>query len=368
MTGSLSVSILHKTISTIPRLAAIASVCAILGPTSGIAQTVKQQVRLMDYFYPKNLLAHWDYLTEKESGEFKVTRVSMNSKSSKLNVFQIRNGRLADCYKRATWMTTLRGRSSNGKLKFGSIADSHDFYGSKDNYAIYGFYSAKDHVSIRCNAVFPEKFAPKQSVSVKTALFDSEGRRGPNAVLTTQLIGKGSVTVPAGRFADCIHLRFSMAAKGIPSVTRDEWWAKGVGIVKTSAPKAEGGSRVGKLQAYDLPFEVTLDFNRRGNGGDFGRVSIETWGASINTGRTQTFQVINRGKIPISALDISIIGSNRFKCDRASIGKLAPGEMAEFFITFTPLDLIRYTAKLKVEERGNPANFQTLKLRGIGDF
>jgi hypothetical protein len=48
---------------------------------------------------------------------------------------------------------------------------------------------------------------------------------------TMELIEKTSVKVPAGIFPDCIHLRFGIGIDSGGDVA-EEWWAKGVGLVK----------------------------------------------------------------------------------------------------------------------------------------
>lgn len=360
-TGNLKVGMLRQ----------VAAICtfSLLGLSTGFSQNAGREVRLMDYFYPVNRHAVWTYLSAKENGGYKATQVGTVSTSSKLNIFRAENGGLVSNYKNVLWMVTSNGKYSKGGFDFDSATVlSNDFYGLKSNYAIYGTDDSVSNTYIRFSpgAVFPEKFKIKQSVSVRTGMFDSEGRRGPDAILSTQLLGMESVTVPAGSFPDCIHLRFTISFKGGPSRNVDEWWAKGVGVVKTRIPKVGGKPAITELHAYSIPYEVTLQFYRPV--GNFGWAFPDSSGTSIYGRVTRKFRVKNRGKTTIPGLTISITGSDAFTCSRVSTGKLAPGKMAEFDVTFAPKEFASFKALLVVQERDNPANTCKHGLRGVGSF
>ena len=338
-----------------------------LGISSGFSQKTDREVRLMDYFYPVNNLASWTYLSTKENGGHLATRV--HSYWSHLNFFRIENGVMIDNYKKVRRLNTSKGKYSKGVFDFDSATSlSTDFYGLKSNYAIYGTYDHVNNTSFVLNpgAVFPEKFKIKQSVTVQSDLFDWDGRRGPEATITTQLLGKESVTVPAGSFPDCIHLRFTISFKGGPSRNADEWWAKGVGVVKTRIPKAGGKPAITELHSYDLPYEVTLQLH--GPPGNFGWAFVDPSEFSVFGSVTRKYSVINRGKTAIPGLTISITGSDSFTSSRVSTGKLAPGKMAKFEITFDPKEVASLSALLVVKERYNPGNICTRRLRGEGRF
>lgn len=329
-------------------------VFSLLGAGTGYSRKTGQDVRLMDYFYPARLGATWRYLSPKEDGGYKATVVEVNNPSLKLN--------LADSYKRVLWMSTVSGRYANGKFNFNnSIVLSNDYYGLKSNYAIYGVEDPSSNTYLRFSpgAVFPEKIRLKQPVSVRTGIFDLDGRRGPDVTVSIELLGKETVTVPAGTFADCIHLRFSISFKGGPSRNAEEWWAKGIGAVKTRTPKAQGKASISELHSYDIPYELALKFERAG--ADFGFTSI-------GSGVTRRFRVKNHGKTTIPDLTCSISGSDSFTCKRVGSGNLAPGETAQFDVTFTPKGFSPYRGVLTVQGSDNPANVCEQPLRGIGSF
>jgi hypothetical protein len=69
--------------------------------------------------------------------------------------------------------------------------------------------------------------------------------------LTMELLEKGPVKVPAGTFRDCIRLRFTIGA-GKDAEVGEEWWAKGVGLVKWKGVSGEMAGISEALVSMDL--------------------------------------------------------------------------------------------------------------------
>ncbi len=337
------------------------------GADMAFSQNAAPKTRLMDYFYPPNEHATWVYLSAKDGGDYKATRVNINDASRKLNVFRIKEGQLTNNTKQVMWVCTSTGKYSNGQVTFdNSTIESNEFYGVKSNYAIYGFDDFENQISPRFSpgAVFPEWFKKGQTVSVNTGMFNSEGALGPDANLSVQFLGRESLTVPAGEFKDCIHLQFSVSIKGAPKQDAEEWWAKGVGVIQTKNQKAKGGFTTTKLFSYDIPYEPTVFFYKAR--GDFGWTFADTTGNGGEQGVTKYFRVKNQGKVMIRGLKVSILGSSVFTCLDPVIEPLAPGETGEFRVHFYPNDYRQFNATIKVEERGNPENCCFHHITGTG--
>jgi len=82
-----------------------------------------------------------------------------------------------------------------------------------------------------------------------------------NGSLTLQLIERTSVTVPAGTFPDCLHLRLTSTA-GDSTKVQDYWWALGVGKVRNtriSGYEADmnNGGYLQELVSYVIPTTPT---------------------------------------------------------------------------------------------------------------
>lgn len=95
--------------------------------------------------------------------------------------------------------------------------------------------------------VYPEKMRVGERVKSVTAYY-KDGVYFGDVPYSIKLVKRGPVTVPAGRFPDCIKLRVSVGRYGNADVA-EEWWAKGIGVVKIRS-LAECSTY--KLSAYDL--------------------------------------------------------------------------------------------------------------------
>lgn len=338
----------------------------ILGPGLAFSQDAAPKTRLMDYFYPPNRLAEWVYLTPKEGGGQKASRVKVVDPSKQLTMYANRGGQIVSYNKRVMWISTATGKYSDGTVSFNhSTVETNEFYGAASNYAIYGIDDFKNQIYARFSpgAVFPERFKKGQTVSVNTGMFNSGGLIGPDANLSLQLIGRESLTVPAGIFKDCIHLRFSFGIKGGPTQEAEEWWAKGVGLIQTKSRKAKGGFTTSKLFSYEIPFEPTVEFYKARS--DFGttRASSGQW---VEPGITKIFRVRNEGNKVVHGMKISIVGSSVFTCLDPVVVPLAPGEIGEFRVHFNPDGAGKFNARIKAEQIGNPENCCYKFITGTG--
>nr|WP_320009862.1 hypothetical protein [uncultured Desulfobulbus sp.] len=66
-----------------------------------------------------------------------------------------------------------------------------------------------------------------------------------NVHMQVSLLEVADVTVPAGTFTDCLHLRFT--ATGVMDQVWDEWWAQRVGVIKFQGVSGDGNARARAL-------------------------------------------------------------------------------------------------------------------------
>ncbi|GAA5127753.1 hypothetical protein JIN84_08265 [Luteolibacter yonseiensis] len=335
-------------------------------PGSASAKTVK----LVEYFYPLSPGSNWNYVesTRNKNGYLNASHAEILDDLVSLNIYKSDGGKTKDNYKPSRVLATYEGFYRNGIVERDS-AEVLEYYGTGKRYAIYG---ADNPESIRftflSGAVFPEKIKLKQTVSIKTKLVDTGGDRGPGVTITMQLLGREKVTVPAGTFPDCIHLRMKLQLQGGPSSTSEEWWAKGVGIVKTKTTEKGSKPVIENLQSYQIPM---FSF-RRDNGEPFfynqgyefepSRIDLIGQYAPV----THVFRIKNTGKTTIPGFKVSINGNAAFTTDRQTLAGLAPGKVGEFRATFAPSPVSSppYAASLKVEAADNARNFRILELSG----
>ena len=100
-------------------------------------------------------------------------------------------------------------------------------------------------------ARFPAQLSVGGSAKVSGTAYSFGVKQG-TMTLTFQLLGQGSLTVPAGTFDDVLHLRLTMSAGGGTQV-KDWWWARGVGQIKSKNISGGNLAMGFELDSYALP-------------------------------------------------------------------------------------------------------------------
>jgi hypothetical protein len=98
---------------------------------------------------------------------------------------------------------------------------------------------------------FPAQLAVGTTATVKAPVY-SFGQSKGTLTATFQLLDVGALTVPAGTFTDVIHLRFTLSAGG-GSESKEWWWARGVGQIKSAGASGSGSSLNVELVEYSVP-------------------------------------------------------------------------------------------------------------------
>ncbi|MES2660694.1 MAG: hypothetical protein V4689_18860 [Verrucomicrobiota bacterium] len=332
----------------------------IAGLVMSLGETSAETVKIMDYFYPLSEEAEWTYIQQTDEG-LDASKVKCTP-GRPITAFAIQNGKLIAVSKRVAWLSHFGGNFQDGNIKIRNNPQWYEYYGTGDQYTIFGADNSTTNTYFRFapEVAFPEKFQIPQASSITTRLFGTEGQKGPVTTITASLIEKQSVTVPAGTFTDCLHFRFTTSFKGGPTSSSEEWWAKGVGIVKTKTSSDDGKVNLGKLYSFKTIYNPTLDFVQ--TKGDFGYVYVLSSYPMV----TRTFHVKNKGKANVPGLTISISGSRAFTTE-ATVGTwLAPGESAAIDVTFSTTVRSLHRAVLKVAAQDNPANSVELHIHGTG--
>lgn len=195
--------------------------------------------------------------------------------------------------------------------------------------------------------VIPRRMRVGETVK-STDGFYEQGKFLGKITYSIKLLDRKPVLVPAGYFKDCIHLRISIQAGELKQVA-DEWWAKGVGMVKR---RGRGDSS----ERHDL-----VAYNLKGDHltapGQF-RVaspnSIKSSGASgtgskhdrdMNFSATpiggispeEKFTVTNIGSTPLVLhSSISEVGRAFVISNLSGMKTLLPGEVMTFGVSFVP--------------------------------
>jgi len=217
------------------------------------------QVRLMDYFYPAQTGATWLYQGPGQVGSPRYTthtRVRMANTNYPLTLYNptayIQNVLVLD--EDYGYLSGTTFISTDNWKEYWAIANGLATYGDDDP------AESPDDTpeSLRVTMTpFPVDMTVGQSATRQGPVYDGAGRFLGNASLTMQLIERTAVTVPAGTFADCVHLRFTLTLDGSPQV-QDVWWALGVGQVRRTRisgyePDENNGGYLQELASYTIP-------------------------------------------------------------------------------------------------------------------
>lgn len=235
--------------------------CALLAISTGFlaAQSVgtsDDTVLLADYYYPLQQGARWHYQGTDGDGEPAHIRLILAN---------------------TDWPLTLwTGRSNPSSYQQPALrllmeSGTWDVYGFDPYYpydtwseyktlnTAYGYYgddnvsdAGKDELRFDQGFSFPLSAAVGQSYQDTSDVY-SDGVFVFEAVLEMQVLDTSPVTVPADTFVDCVHLRFTVTDSGTVIDQWDEWWARGVGVVKLQGLDGSGASRLRELTSWSVP-------------------------------------------------------------------------------------------------------------------
>ena len=174
-------------------------------------------VLLSDYF-PLEVGNEWVYHTSNSS---KWTRV-VESISYPLTCY---TGR----YSPTAYPMNVVQLYSAGKFEYFDLNGGFGYWGSDEDGEGY---------RIDNGFVFDDIMNVGQSVELIRDIYDDGGKFSREGNLKLEFLEKIGITVPAGNFSDCIHLRFT-SSNVDPGETNvwEEWWAKGVGRIRISNSK-----------------------------------------------------------------------------------------------------------------------------------
>jgi formylglycine-generating enzyme required for sulfatase activity len=202
-------------------------------------------VRLMDYYYPAQAGATWLYQGRDWDGNTAHTRVTVASTAHSLTLFGGRRPPVA--YTQS--VVSLRyetGNYSGGAFLNNALYDEwFEYVGSGNAFTYYGSDDDGEHLRADGGFALPETVEVGDTVS-DVADFYAEGAYSDEVTLSVRLVDTSAITVPAGTFSDAIHLRITFSA-GRSSQVHEEWWARGVGMVKMQGVSGDGSQRLREL-------------------------------------------------------------------------------------------------------------------------
>lgn len=258
----------------------LASIASFYG-TSGIRAA--ESVTIQDYMTPNGEGSTWIYSRSEKGNDRKSTATRISVVEDHY-LFRLPIGSVFTSQKleeRGTW--------ENGrfvKFKGAKREAMFNYTGTDDRYRFYGTDTpvpgSPDETEGRLRFESGFGAGPTMRIGEKnrkrSQVYRSNKLLG-YTFLTMELLERDTVKVPAGTYRDCIHLRFTIGVDKDAEVG-EEWWAKGVGLVKWKGISGELAGISESLVSADLkeviPYsppglELTGEhLYQHGSGSDYG--------------------------------------------------------------------------------------------------
>ncbi len=201
--------------------------------TNRVSFTYVLTYSLADYYYPPQPGAVWLYQGPDWS----------SATHTRVRMADINYSLVLPCPSAVTRQVCVLdsdyGYYSDGV--FDSTENWQDYTSVSNGFAFYGFddnaepeHDTEPEESGRFPMTpLPTRMAVGQSVTRTGVYCDKQGRSLGTVSLRVELRGQTEVTVPAGYYPDCLHLRFTKTAGSVNKVD-EEWWALGIGVIKNT--------------------------------------------------------------------------------------------------------------------------------------
>lgn len=228
----------------------IAVAFAVLMSWGGISQAA-ERVTLGDYMTPNGEGSSWIYSRSGKANA--ATRITVVEDHY---LFQLPIGSVFTSQKLEEHGTWKNGRFVAHK---GAKREALFTYtGTEDRYRLYGMDEpvpgSRGETKSRLRFDKGFNVGPTMKIGEKarqrTLVYRGNKQLG-YTICTTELVEKARVKVPAGTFQDCIRLRFTLGVDAEAEIA-EEWWAKGVGLVKWKGIAGASAGVSEALVAMDL--------------------------------------------------------------------------------------------------------------------
>lgn len=144
----------------------------------------------------------------------------------------------------------------------------YDYLSAVEGWGLYGADDDPGEFELRIEhgLVFADPFA----INVPQSVTDNicvNGSAAGDATYSVTVLEKTALTVSAGTFGDCVHLRIEKSRVGgdEPEV-EEQWWARGVGLVKHVGISGDGAAKQQELLQASIAPYPQLSATRNGEG------------------------------------------------------------------------------------------------------
>ncbi len=208
--------------------------------------------------------------------------------------------------------------------------------------------------------VIPALMRVGQTVKGKADFYE-KGEYLGEISYSIKLMDRNPVTVGAGTFNDCIHLRIFIQA-GTAQQVAEEWWAKNVGMVKRIGRK--GNHERYELMGYNTkgsflvtPGKLRLESPNSIKSGDYNTHMTFAPTAVGSNSAVETFTISNIGSAALPISPSFELYSDVFVISPIPAKKtLLPGEAITFTVRFSP------------KGSGGGSEYSRISIRSLGSI
>jgi hypothetical protein len=317
-------------------------------------------IRLMDYFYPIQEGASWSYKGTGWGGYAATEKVSLANADWRLNMFTGRNS--PKSYRK----NVLRFKFER---EYGGSDLWYEYFGKGSSYSYYGMDEEGENVRLDEGVVFPSSVSVGKTYSPNADYYEAGRYRG-EITYSLQVVDTKPVTVPAGRFPDCVHLLFKLKQGNQVFQTNEMWWARGLGVIKKRDVNEDGETRLQELVSTTLKTgpEISVQQPKGTNLAD--GAAKKSFGTIVigKTGPVKIFTIKNSGTTTLKGLAIRKNGAHAgdFIVTVPAIATLPPGASTTFKVAFKPAAQGVRTAALHVSSNDADENPFDISLSGQG--
>lgn len=328
-----------------------------------------QTIKLREYFHPAKQDAGWLYQGKDWDGNDADIRITVASTGYNLDLHTGRS-KVRTYYKKVLQLKYETGQFSGASFENNRNYDAwFEYFNPAAPHAFYGHDEDSGGIRLDGGLVYPASVIVGRTYSpAGDAYFD--GKFEGVVTYSMKVLDTLPVAVPAGTFADCVHLRFSRLEGGSVAATHDEWWARGVGMVRMQGISGDGKARVRLLVSSTILPSPEISVQQPVGTELADGKSKKSFGTQPvgKSGIAKTFTIRNAGTKPLGKLAVVKNGAHAkdFMVAAPASSTVAPGKSTTFKVTFKPTGIGTRTAAIHIKSNDANENPFDIDLSGLG--
>ena len=202
---------------------------------------------LPDYYYPTTEGNRWIYDGADSEGSPAQQEVRMDNTNFLITSFT-GTTTVSNYTRNVIKVESAYGFYDSGSGNFTPYDDWSEYITLANGWGIWGSDDSSESLRIDQGFIVTNRLAVGQVVSLTRSAYTNGVYRG-QATAKLQLLEVTNVTVPAGLFVGCLHVRITFSLGG-SSQSHDDWLASAGGLVKQQGVSGDGAAEHWELISY----------------------------------------------------------------------------------------------------------------------